>query len=443
MLPPKDRLRPILSLAVPIMGGMVSQNVMNLVDTAMVGTLGKESLAAVGIASFATFLSQAFLLGLSSGVQAMASRRKGEGNESEMALPLNGGLLLAVTMGVPLSLLLYALAPRLFPFLNDDPLVVAEAVPYWRVRLLAVTAVACNFSFRGYWNGVNLSRLYLRTLVVMHVVNLTLNYLLIFGKLGFPALGATGAGIGTTIATYVGTGTYVFLGLLHARRSGFLRGIPDAATLKTMLRLSVPNGVQQLFFAGSMTALFWIVGQVGTAELAAANVLINVMLVGILPGLGLGLAAASLVGQAMGRGEPADAERWGWDVVRVGLVVVGLIGVPMMLFPERILMVFLHDDASTIELATLPLRIAGAALVFDATGLVLQNALLGAGDSRRVAVLATSMQWLVLLPACYLAGPVLKFGLLGIWLVQVGQRVLSSAVFASVWKAGRWQRIEV
>ncbi len=438
----RRRLTVIFGLSLPIIGGMISQNVLNLVDTAMVGALGDVALAAVGMASFANFMSQAFVTGLGSGVQAMAARRLGEERDTETAVPLNGGLLLAIGVAVPLSVALYVLAPHLFPYLVDDADVVSEGVPYFRARLFAMVAVGMNFAFRGYWNGVNLSKLYLRTLVVMHTVNVVLNYLLIFGSFGFPELGSYGAGLGTAIATWVGTGTYVVLGFTHARRGGFLRGLPDAATVRTMLRLSIPSGFQQLFFAAGFTALFVIIGLVGTAELAAANVLINVTLVAILPGLGLGLAAASLVGQALGRKDPDDARRWGWDVVKVAAVGMGVAGLPMVLAPDLVLGVFLRDP-TTLDLARLPLQIVGGFIAADAVGLVLLNALLGAGAARSVMVVSIGLQWGLFLPAAVLVGPVLGHGLTAIWLAQVGYRVLQAGVFAVIWQRGRWAGIEV
>lgn len=437
-----ERYKRILHLALPIMGGMVSQNVMNLVDTAMVGSLGKNALAAVGMSSFATFMAQAVIMGLSSGVQAMASRRLGAGQEGEMAVPLNGGLLLALVIGIPLSVILYLAAPSLYPYLIDDPGVIAEGVPYLRARLLAITAVGMNFAFRGYFNGVNLSRVYLWTLLVAHACNLLLNYGLIFGKLGMPELGALGAGIGTAVATFIGTGTYIFLGLRHARRAGFLRGLPDEATFRSMLELSVPSGVRQLFFATGLTALFWIVGRVSTTALAAANVLINLMLVAILPSLGLGLAAASLVGQALGRRDASDAKQWGWDVVKIGLAILTLIGLPMLLVPEALVAVFTRD-AATIEAASLPLRIVGATIAFDGIAMVLQNAMLGAGDARRIMVVSIALQWALFLPLAYVFGPILGYGLLGIWAVQAAHRALQAGCFTLMWHRGEWASIRL
>ncbi len=436
------RRRRIVALALPIIGGMASQNVLNLVDTAMVGTLGASALAAVGMASFANFLASAFVTGISAGVQAMASRRLGEGRESETAHSLNGGLLIAASIAVPLSAVLFILAPLIFPFLIDDPAVVADGVPYLRARLVAMVALGMNFAFRGYWNGVNLSRLYMRTLVIMHVANIALNWLLIFGHLGLPRLGALGAGIGTAAATFLGTAIYLVLGFRHARGAGFLAGLPGRSTIVSMLRLSVPAGIQQTFFAAGMTVLFWIIGRVGTAELAASNVLVNLLLVAILPSLGFGLAAASLVGQALGQGRPGDARAWGWDVSAVAVATVGLLALPGAIVPDLILKIFLHDPA-LLDLARLPLRVIALTMVVDATGMVLMNALQGAGDTRSVMTVAVGLQWLLFLPVAYLIGPVLGGGMNAIWFAQVGYRALQAVVFIAMWRRGRWAETEV
>lgn len=439
MLPDSNRLQRIFGLALPIMGGMVSQNVMNLADTAMVGRLGKEALAAVGVAGLATYVAQSFLMGLGAGVQSVAARRLGEGRRGEMAVPLNGGVLLAVAIGLPITLIGVALAPRLFPLMNADPGVIDVGVPYFRVRLLGVIAVGANFAFRGYFNGVSLSGLYLRTLLQMHVVNLFLNYVLIFGELGFPELGATGAGIGTTVSTYVGTLTYVVLARRHARAAGFARLLPRWSSLSTLLRLSVPNGLQQVFFSSGLLVLFWVIGLVGTLEVAAHNVLVNVVLVGILPAIGLGLSAMSLVGQALGRGDARDARRWGWDVSRVGVLVIGVLATPMIVFTEPVLGLFVGGNADLVHAAATPLRVAAASLIFDAVGLVLMNALLGAGDNRRVATVSIGLQWLLVLPASYLIGPVLGYGLSEIWLLSGASRLAQALIFVGFWRGRRWQ----
>lgn len=438
----RQRTATILTLALPIIGGMVSQNVLNLVDTAMVGTLGPASLAAVGMGSFANFMAMAFIMGLSAGVQAIAARRYGEGRLSETASPLNAGLLIALVVAVPWSVVLFSFADRLYPLLVDDPEVVALGVPYFRARLVGMTAIGMNFAFRGFWNGISESRRYLQTLVVMHICNVVLNWILIFGHFGVPALGATGAGIGTTIATYIGTAIYVGLALRHARGLGFLRSFVDRATVTSMVKLSVPAGLQSFFFAAGMTAFFWIIGRIGTPELAASNVLVQLLLVAILPGVGFGLGAASLVGQALGRGDRDDAVRWGWDVSALAMLLVGggaLIG---LLFPDVLLTIFLHDEA-TIRLARFPLRLLGATMALETLGGVLQNALLGAGASRLVMQVSIGMQWFLFLPIAFLLGPVMGYGMSAVWSAQVGYRSLQALAFAIVWKRRGWMNLDV
>ena len=195
LFPDRARRKSIWVIALPIMGGMMSQNVLNLVDIGMVGRLGDSALAATGIGGFTNYLAIAFILGLSAGVQALAARRLGEERHDETAVPLNGGLILALLLGVPMCFALYALTPSAFLYLTDDPAVVELGVPYLQVRLLGMVAVGMNFSFRGYWSAIHMTGIYLRTLLVMHAINIFLNWVLIFGNLGAPEMGVYGAGL--------------------------------------------------------------------------------------------------------------------------------------------------------------------------------------------------------------------------------------------------------
>jgi MATE family multidrug resistance protein len=324
----------------------------------------------------------------------------------------------------------------------EDPEVVALGIPYFQARLLGMTAIGMNFAFRGFWNGISQSRRYLQTLIIMHVCNVVLNWLLIFGHLGLPALGATGAGIGTTIATFLGTAIYIVLALRHARGSGFLRSFVDRGTVTSMLKLSVPAGLQSFFFAAGMTAFFWIIGRIGTPELAASNVLVQLLLVAILPGVGFGFAAASLVGQALGRDDRDDAVRWGWDVSRLAMVLVGGGALVGLVFPDLLLGLFLRDQ-HTIGLARFPLRLLGATMTIETLGGVLLNALLGAGASRLVMTVSVGMQWILFLPAAFVLGPVLGLGLSAVWTGQVAYRSVQALVFALIWRSRTWMDIEV
>lgn len=442
---PADRARRILHLALPIVGGMVSQNLLNLIDTAMVGSVGTAALAGVGLGSFGFFMSFAVLIGLASAVQAVTARRVGEGNEAKAATPVHEGILVSLVAGVPLGLMLWFASPTLFGVLAEDPAVYEHALPYYRARLFSIVAVGVNVSFRGFWNGVNLPALYFRTLVTMHVVNVVVSYALIFGIGGLPELGSLGAGVGSAVATWVGVATYFMLAMGRGRPFGFALASskPSWASAMSLFRLAIPNAAQQFLFAAGFTVYFWILGRIGTAELAAGNVIINLTLVAILPGLGLGFAAASLVGQALGRGNAADAKQWGWDVTKVGVVVLALLGLPMVAFPDAILSIFLSSDPDAMALARLPLQIVGATTALEAVGLVLQHSLLGAGAARSVAMVSVFFQWGLFLPMAYVVGPIWGMGLLGVAMWQAVTRVLQAVSFGLLWRSESWMGISV
>ena len=437
-----DRRQRILALALPIIGGMVSQNLLNIVDTAMVGFLGDAALAAVGLGGFIVFMCQSLILGISTGVQSTAARRKGEGQTDRAAAILNMALLLVLLVAPLMSVVLIQLAEPVYPYLNEDPEVIERGVPYIEWRLGAIVFVGMNFAFRGYWNALDMSRLYMNTLIIMHACNIVLNYALIFGNFGFEAYGVTGAGMASAISMGIGTLIYFYLGLRHVTKGFFLRCLATRSETGSLIRVSLPSGIQQLFFSAGLVAMFWIIGKIGTPELAAANVLVTVLLFAILPGIALGIACTTLVGQALGAGDPDDAYQWTWDVAKVTIILLTVLGLPMWLVPDLVSSIFIHEP-STRELARWPMRIMGLTMPLEAMIFAFMHGLLGAGDAKRVMFVSIGTQWLVFLPLAYLVGPFLGFGLLGVWLLQGGSRALQSFLYVEMWRGRKWQHISV
>lgn len=437
-----SRLKRILALSLPIIGGMVSQNLLNIVDTAMVGFLGDAALAAVGLGGFLVFACQALILGISTGVQSVAARRKGEGRSDRAVRILNSALVLVLLVAPLFSLVLIQLADTVYPLLNNDADVIEQGVPYLEYRLAAIIFVGMNFAFRGYWNAMDMSRVYMSTLILMHLSNIVLNYVLIFGHFGAPALGVTGAGLASALSMAIGTAIYFVLGFRYARKEGFARGLATRSEFSSLLRISLPAGIQQLFFAAGMVAMFTIIGRIGTPELAAANVLITVTLFAILPGLALGIACTTLVGQAMGAGKLDDAYQWAFDVAKVTIALLTVLGLPMILIPDLVSSIFIHDE-STRDLARWPMRLVGLTMPIEAIGFAFMHALLAAGAARRVMMVSIGAQWVIFLPLAYLMGPVLGYGLLAVWILQGVSRALQSSVFLSMWRGRSWQQLKV
>ena len=440
--PDLDRRKSIWAIALPIMGGMMSQNILNLVDIGMVGHLGDTALAATGIGSFSNYLAIAFIIGLSAGVQALAARRLGEGRYDETAVPLNGGLILSLLIGLPLCAVLYMTIPAVYSFLSDDPAVIEQGIPYLQFRILSMVAVGMNFSFRGYWSAIHMAGVYLRTLLIMHAINIFLNWVLIFGNLGAPEMGVAGAGLATTISLYIGTALYFFFAMRHAHDKGFLHRIPSRSTLWQQFKLSLPSSLQQLFFAAGLVTLIWIMSQIGTAEVAAVNVLMTFHITAILPAFGIALAATTLVGNALGRGDTEDAAMWGWNAAAIALVYGVTLSVILIPFADPLLGIFLTNP-ETRQLAYLPMILWALAIGFDTSGMVLMNSLIGAGDTRRSMWISVIAQWGFFLPFAYIIGPVLGFGLVGVWVINILYRSGQALACAQQWGSRHWTGIKL
>ncbi|MCP3673873.1 MAG: MATE family efflux transporter [Gammaproteobacteria bacterium] len=441
-IPETLRTKQVMAISVPIIGAMVSQNILNLVDAAMVGHLGSAAMAAVGISSFLNFMAVALFMGLATGVQVIVARRIGEDRANEAAVPLNGSIVLNLLFALPASIILYLMVPWTLPFIIDDVAVIAQAEPYMEMRLLGVTAIAINFCFRGFWSGIKQTQYYMWVLFGMHTLNILLNYILIFGNFGFPEMGVVGAGLGTTISLILGTICHFILCLNKGKRYGFMHGLPSMHSIKNIIQLSIPASMQQFFFAAGFTMLFWIIGKVGTDSLAAANILTNLTLVAILPCIAFGMSASTLVSEALGRKDSADAYQWAWDVSAIAMVVITFIALPMLFLSEPILAIFLIEE-NALSVAMIPLKIVAIGLPLEALSMVMMSSLMGAGATKVTMQISMSTQWLLFLPVAYLLGPILGYGLTAIWLAQIVYRSSQAFIFVHFWNKKNWQNISV
>ena len=435
------RTKEILVIGLPIVGGMISNVLLGLIDTAMVGTLGDAALGAVGLSSFAAFIYLGMVYGFSIAVQATVSRRRGEKRESECGVPLQGAIVTVVLVAPICSGILYFAIPYLFPLINSDPEVVALGVDYIRWLILQAVFIGFIAANTGFWNGLGRSRVYIPSLLLMHLSNIIFNYMFIFGEFGAPEMGAEGAGLATALSSVVGSLLFLRLGFKFGKQYGFLVSRPTIAEIRSILRLAIPAGLQQVFDTAALTATYSIVGMVGTRELACYAVLINFIgLVG-LPAWGLGTAGVTLVGHALGERNIEEASRWAWDVIKIGVAGMLILGMPFWMFPDAILSIWIHDP-DTRALGVTPTRILGIMIAFNGIGYMMSTFLNGAGDVKRVTWINLITQWCVLVPGAFLFGPFLGYGLLGIWsLHQFGYRAGNSIIFALIWRRGSWTKI--
>lgn len=434
-----QRLRRIGNLALPIVAATIATHLMNFVDALMVGRLGDAALAGVGLGGQFLFLLLAVALGLAAGVQALVAKRVGEDRPDRTGPLLNAGLVLALGAGLLLMLLGYPLTTVVLGVVSDDPRVVQEGLAYLYTRLPSLLFVSMNIAFRAYWVGVSLARWSMISIISLSLANVLFNYALIFGNFGLPRLEAAGAGLGSTLATLVGLLVNWGLAVKFARPNGFLRGLPSAPETRRMLRIAYPESLRQLFFSSGVVLFYVLVAQIGTRELAAFYVIISICQIAYLPHLGISGAATTLVGEAVGRRDLAEAQTWGWQVTAVGVVVLSLAAATVIVLPAPLLSLFLIDP-TTLALAVVPLQLAVFAHVLDGAAKVLSAAFIGAGVSAIALRLTVVPQWLLLLPLVWLVvqtgGGLRSAMLVFLAAMAVG---LAWAVFA--WQQRKWQQL--
>ena len=439
---PQTEIRKLLLIGIPIITGMLSQSVINLVDAALVGQIDGTSLAAVGVGSYATFVTVSIVMGLSAAVQAMVSRYYGAQNLTNLTSPLIAGLLLTIIIGLPLSLLfIYYAAPYLAFFTNDQS-VLDIAIPYFQWRTAALIFVGMGFVYRGFWSGIGEAGVYLRIVIWMHIANVIISYLLMFGIGSFQGFGAIGSGMGTASAMLLAALIFSMRTFVIDHRPHIRNRTLTLQSFRRLTALAIPNSVQQTLFALGISLLFTIIGMIGTNEQAIGHILTQLALLLILPAVGLGIAGASHVGQSLGRQSVKDARQWGWHSVRIAVVFFTLLGLPLWLAPEWILGGF-TDDPELIALGIRPLQISGLFIPLEVCAIILTQTLLGAGASRHVLAINMGMQWCLFLPSAYLMVTLLNVGLIELWLLQTGQRIVLTVIYTIIWRSNGWTKVQI
>ena len=306
--------RRVWRLAYPIILGNLSQILLGVVDTAMLGRLSPAALAAAGIGTITYFLVISTLGALSMGTQALTARRHGERSFVQCGQALDNSLAFALVLGGMFTLSSPWLARSLSPLLESGPEMGRLLREYMEYRFYGAAFALCNLAFAGFFNGIGKTKVRMTAAIIRTVTNVLLDWLLIFGNLGFPKLGVKGAAIASTLATALAFLFYLGVSLGRGYRPTYRYFRPanvDLTWVGKIVRLSLPLMLRSLVGMGGYLAFFWIVGRIGTVEVAASNVIRSLLSVSWMFGSSMGVAATTLVGQNMGAGEYEEAEASG------------------------------------------------------------------------------------------------------------------------------------
>ncbi|QYF93464.1 MATE family efflux transporter [Massilia sp. PAMC28688] len=438
----KQRVKAIMDLALPVTVGLSSSFIMAIVDLAMVGRLGTAAVAAVGVAGFSHALISALLTGVTPAVQSIVSRRMGEKSTEPKCAPLNAGLMMALLAGIPLAFICYGLIDWYFSSISSDPEVARVGTPYLQALVLGMPFAGLANAFHGFWAGVARTRVYMLNILFVNLLNAGLGFVLIFGHLGFEPMGAAGAGMATSISLVVSALIYAIMTYVSYRGEGLLTYKPSKELIQRMLQIGIPAVFEAGFFAMGFLVFYWIVGRMGTAELAAMNVLTRISILMDLFASALGMAAITLVSRTLGEGDAEEAERWGWDVAKIGVVWITLLGAPLVLVPEWCLSIFLTDPA-TLSMAILPARLTGAFLGIASLIYIFATVLISLGEGKRVMIVSFATQWVLFLPGVWIVGVMMQGGLNAIMYVQLAYGALATTLIVAIWRDGRWKQIKI
>jgi putative MATE family efflux protein len=436
--------RAILLLAVPMVLEMVLESLFAIVDVFWVGRLGANAIATVGLTESMLSLVFAVSMGLSLSTTAMVARRIGEKDPEGAAVAgvqaIAIGLLVSVAIGFPC----FWLAPQLLHWMGASSEIVALGSGYTRICLGGSGAVLLLFLNNAIFRGAGDAAIAMRLLWVSNIINLILDPCLIFGWGPFPKLGVTGAALATLIGRSIGV-IYQLYRLLKGTERIHILGRQIRLNLGVLVRLARVSLTGILQFAIAHTSwigLVRIVSIFGAAGVAGYTIAIRIVIFVILPSWGLSNAAATLVGQNLGAGEPDRAERAVWRTGLYNMLFLGGVGVLFIIFAEPIVGLFTHDP-EVVPLAAACLRILSYGNIGYAYGMVMLQAFNGAGDTVTPTIVNFFGFWMLEIPLAYwLAIPMRMQARGAFWAIVIAEGAIAASS-AILFKRGRWKRQKI
>ena len=432
--------RAIILLAIPMVLEMVMESVFAVVDVFWVAHLGPNAVATVGLTESMLTLVYTAAMGLSIGMTAMVARRIGEKNPEGAAEAAVQGIALGLITSVIISVIGILYAPKLLAVMGASPELIATGSNYTRVMLGGNAVILLLFLINAMFRGAGDAAIAMRVLWLANAINIILGPCFIFGWGPFPELGVTGAAVATTI----GRGTGVLYQLYRlVRRDGrvviqryHLKLKP--AVMKTLLRLSGTGTFQVFVGMASWIGLTRINASFGAEALAGYTIAIRIIIFALLPSWGLANAAATMVGQSLGAGNPERGERAVWVAGLYNMVFLGSVGLLFATLAGPIVGLF-TSDPTVVPIAKACLRIISFGYVFYAWGMVLTNAFNGAGDTWTPTWINLFCFWLWELPLAWLLAQHFGMGPRGVaWAVTIAFSTLA-VISVVLFRRGTWK----
>jgi MATE family, multidrug efflux pump len=434
----RAELRPTLRLALPLILAEIGWMSMIIVDTMMVGRLpnSAEAIGAVSIASSLFIIFAFFGEGLLVGLDTLVSQSFGAGRREDCHTSLVNSIYLSFALAPFLAIPVWIIPPYFERFGVTHP-VAALAAPYMRTLSAGLVPLLLYFAVRRTLQAMDMVRPIAFALVTANLVNLVGNYVLIFGRFGFPAYGVTGSGIATCVSRgYLALVLVVYLLWYDARHKTELLSTPlqpDLTRIRQLIALGVPAALQQTAEVAVFALVAMLIARLGAVAQAGHQIALNTVAFTYMVPLGISSAAAVRVGQALGRRDPVGARNAGNTAIILGASFMACMSAVLLIFPHYIARFYTADE-TVIHSATILLMAGAAFQLFDGIQTVATGSLRGTGDTRTPMLCHFTAYWLLGLPL----GAYLCFhkhwGALGLWIGLSLSLILIGLLLLGFWR---------
>ncbi len=440
----------IFKLALPLILSTGSWSLQHFVDRMFLTWYSPEAIAASLPAGLLNWTLISLFIGVAAYVNTFVSQYYGAKQPQKIGPAVWQGIYVA-GIAVLAAAVFYPLTGFFFSSFGHDPGVRVLEEEYFRILLVGTPFVVVANALSGFFSGLGRTWVVMWVNVVGTLVNLVLDYLLIFGNLGFPELGMAGAGWATVLAMVVTTSLFFVLFLqsknnrLFSTRKGW-RFNPEL--FRRLIRYGAPNGLQYVLELTAFTLFILLVGKLGMMELAASNIAFNINMLAFLPMHGLTIAVSILVGQRLGENRPRLAEQTTWAAFYLAFGFFALLGLSYFVVPQLFLAPFAwqanSENFSEISsLAAVLLRFVALYCLFDAGNMIFSGALKGAGDTRFVAVVSLGLSWTLMVVPSFLVVYVFQGHIYWLWTSVTAYIAGLCIAFWLRFKKGKWKKMRV
>jgi putative MATE family efflux protein len=435
----------IVLLAIPMILELSLESVFAVVDMFFVGKLGEEAIQTVGLTESVVTIVYSMAIGLSTAATAMVARRIGEKNPEDAAHAGMQAMILALVVTIVLSIVGVIYAPEILKLMGASPRVVQNGAVFTRIMLGGSVVIIMLFLINGIFRGAGNAVIAMHSLWLASLCNIILCPLLIRGIGPFEGLGLKGAAIATTIGRGIGV-AYQCYHLLKGSSSIHIKAKHfkiDMPVLKSLIKIAWPATFQFLLTSGSWIVLAALVARYGGPTASAGyQVAIRNVVFFILPAWGLSNAAATLVGQNLGAGHPERAEKSVLLTAKYNAFFMTGVTLLFIFFASPIISIFTKDP-DVHRVGTLALQIIGTGYIFYGVGMVMMQALNGAGDTKTPTMINFVGFWLIQVPLAFILANAVGMGVTGSFLsIPIAETVIAIAAYV-FFKRGKWKTVVV